>query len=86
MELHDCVRRLTADIISAALSVFGNIGLLIITFPTVKFVLECVEGAVPFIVTVDDVAVTDVDEEVLVYCLLSLCVIPFSRIDDRLLA
>lgn len=72
MELHDCVRRLTADIISAALSVFGSIGLFIITFPTVKLVMECVEGIVPFIVAADDVAVGTVDEEVVVYCLLSL--------------
>lgn len=73
MELQDCVRLLTADIISAALSVFGSIGLFIITFPTVKLVLECAEGAVPFTVAADDdVAETDVDEEVVVYCLLSL--------------
>lgn len=72
MELHDCVRRFTADIMSAALSVFGSIGLFIITLPTVKLVLECVEATVPFTVAADDVAVTGVDEEVVVYCLLSL--------------
>lgn len=70
---------------SAALSVFGKTGLFIITLPTVK--LECDEGMVPFIVVVVvDVAVTGVDEEVIGYCLLSLCVMPFSRIDDKLLA
>lgn len=85
MELHDCVRRLTADIISAALSVFGSIGLFIITFPTVKLVLECVEAIVPFVVAEVDVAVADVVGKVVGYCLLSLCDMPFSRIDDKLL-
>lgn len=39
-ELHDCVRRLTADITSTALSVFGNIGLFwIIILPPQKLLL-----------------------------------------------
>ncbi len=52
--------------------------------------MECVEGIVPFIEVADDdddVAVTGVAEEVVGYCcLLSLCVMPFSRIDDNVLA